>query len=99
MRILEVNGKPLGLLPLLTLQLYPLAIADIATENGHLEKLRGYSYIYALRMVIFHSYACLPNGRGPNFRVILMKDHMSDQMHVILDLAFANKAGPENPVD
>lgn len=39
-------------------------------------------------------------GRGLNFQAILVKDHLRDQMHVILYLGFANKwAGPENQVD
>jgi hypothetical protein len=36
---------------------YPLVICYIAIENGHL------LWIYPLKMVIFHSYVKLPEGK------------------------------------
>jgi hypothetical protein len=38
---------------------YPLVNVYIAMENGHRKWL-----IYPLKMVMFHSYVCLPEGKG-----------------------------------
>ena len=39
--------------------IYPLVMTNIAIENGPVKLL-----IYLLKMVIFHSYVCLPEGKG-----------------------------------
>ena len=41
--------------------LYPLVMTNIAIENGHWNS--GFTWIYPLKMVIFHSYVSLPEGR------------------------------------
>jgi hypothetical protein len=40
---------------------YPLVMTNIAIENDHLQ------WIYLLKMVIFHSYVSLPEGRSGAF--------------------------------
>ena len=39
---------------------YPLVMTNIAIEYGH--RNSGFTMIYLLKMVIFHSYVSLPEG-------------------------------------